>query len=152
MQSLEDVLEKAAKLINEEGFLYRKAADYFGIDKMTLMRFKKKKEANPNCAVGYKSTSIKNRIISPDMEKDLATHIGYLAGMYFGLSFEKSKELAFEYAVKNNVVVSKSWIRCKKAGTQLWLGFKKRQNLSIRAPEATSIGQTSGFNEPVVKE
>ena len=76
------------------------------------MRFKKKKEANPNCAVGYKSTSIKNRIISPDMEKDLATHI-----VYFGLSLKKCKELAFEYAVKNNVVVPESWIRCKKAGT-----------------------------------
>ena len=78
VRSPEDVLEKATKLINEEGFSCRKAADYFGIDKMTLMRFKKKKEANPNCAVGYKSTGIKNRIISPDMEKDLATHIGYL--------------------------------------------------------------------------
>ena len=107
---------------------------------MTLIRFKKKKEANPNCAVGYKSTGIKNRIISPDMEKDLATHIGYLTGMYFGLSLEKCKELAFEYAVKNNAVVPESWIRCKKAGTPWWLGFKKRQNLSIRAPEATSIG------------
>ena len=78
MRSPEDVLEKATKLINEEGFSYRKAADYFGIDKMTLMRFLKNKEANPNCAVG-KSTSIKNRIISPDMEKDLATHISTLA-------------------------------------------------------------------------
>ena len=39
-----------------------------------------------------------------------------------------------------HAVVSESWIRCKKAGTPWWLGFKKRQNLSIRAPEATSIG------------
>ena len=44
VRSPEDVLEKATKLINEEGFLYRKAADYFGIDKMTLMRFKKKRK------------------------------------------------------------------------------------------------------------
>ena len=62
VQSSEDVLKKVTKLINEEGFSYCKAVDYFGIDKMTLMRFKKKKEANPNCAVEYKSTSIKNRI------------------------------------------------------------------------------------------
>ena len=64
----------------------------------------------------------------------------------------KNAELAFEYAVKNNVVVPESWIRCKKAGKPWWLGFKKRQNLSIRAPEATSIGRASGFNEAVVKE
>ena len=91
VRSPEDVLEKATKLINEEGFSCRKAADYFGIDKMTLMRFKKKKEANPNCAVGYKSTGIKNRIISPDMEKDLAIYIVYLTGMYFGLSWKNAK-------------------------------------------------------------
>ena len=30
-----DVLEKAAKLVTEEGFSYRKAAASFGIDKMT---------------------------------------------------------------------------------------------------------------------
>ena len=35
VRSPEDVLEKATKLINEEGFSCRKAADYFGIDKMT---------------------------------------------------------------------------------------------------------------------
>ena len=79
VRSPEDVLEKATKLINEEGFSYRKAAEYFGIDKMILMRFKKKKEANPNCAVGYKSTSIKNRIISPDMEP---CHSHWLLGRY----------------------------------------------------------------------
>ena len=44
VQSPEDVLEKARKLINKEGFSYRKAADYFGINKMTLMRFKKKRK------------------------------------------------------------------------------------------------------------
>ena len=44
VRSPEDVLEKATKLINEEGFSCRKAADYFGIDKMTLMRFKKKRK------------------------------------------------------------------------------------------------------------
>ena len=38
-----DVLEKAAKLVAEDGFLYRKAAESFGIDKMIMRRFIKKK-------------------------------------------------------------------------------------------------------------
>ena len=59
-RSPEDVLERAAKLISEEGFSYRKAAESFGIDKMTLRRFIKNRQDNPACPVGYGSTSIKN--------------------------------------------------------------------------------------------
>ena len=101
-RSPEDVLERAAKLIRGEGFSYRKAAESFGINKMTLRRFIKNRLDNPVCPVGYGSTSIKNRIIPPHMEQDLADHITYLAEMYFGLSLEKCKELAYEFALKNN--------------------------------------------------
>ena len=119
-RSPEDVLERAAKLNSEEGFSYRKAAESFGTDKMTLRRFIKNRHDNPECAVGYGSTSIKNRIIPPHMEQDFADHITYLAQMYFGLSLEKCKELAYESALKNNLAIPESWTKNKKAGKQWW--------------------------------
>ena len=118
LRSPADVLEKAAKLVTEDGFLYQKAAESFGIDKMTLRRFIKKRQNDPECAVGYDSTSIKKKIFPPHLEKDLADHITYFAQMYFGLPLEKCKELAFEFAIQNNVIVPESWNKNKKAGKQ----------------------------------
>ena len=51
------------------------------------------------------------------MEKDLADQIAYLAQMYFGLSLEKCKELAFEFAIQNNVIVSESWNKKQQASS-----------------------------------
>ena len=62
-----DILEKAAKLV-KDGYSLWKAAEAFGID-MTFEIYLKKKD-DPDCRVGYGSTSIKNRIILPNMEKD----------------------------------------------------------------------------------
>jgi len=65
---------------------HRKATDNFGVDKMTLLRCMKKKQADPDWAVGYALTSLRRRIILADMEKDLTSHISCLADMYYSLS------------------------------------------------------------------
>ena len=56
------------------------------VDKLTLIRFIK--QTDPSCVVGTQSTllSTGNQILTPAMEKDLASHIVFLADMYFGLS------------------------------------------------------------------
>lgn len=151
-RSPEDVLARAAKLVNEEGSSLRQAANSFDVDKMTLSRFMKKRQADPNCAVGYVSTSEHNKIIPTHMEQDLVAHITKLAAMYYGLSLLKCKELAFEFAIQNNLVVPDSWRINRKAGVQWWLGFKSRNKLSLRKPEATSAGRACGFNEYTCKE
>ena len=43
-----------------------------------------------------------------------------------------------------------NWDREKPAGQDWWLGFKKRQNLTIRYPEAISFGRATDFNRPMV--
>ena len=147
-----DVLKRAARCVTEEGMSYRKAAANFNVDKMTLMRYMKKKEANPTCTTGYQATILNNRIFSPEMEQQLSSHIVHLADMFFGLSVEKCKELAFQFAAANNLSIPHSWKVNKKAGKEWWKGFKERHQLSIRTPEATSIGRASAFNHHNVKE
>ena len=102
-----DLLERAATQVSE-GLSYRVAASNFSVDKMTLMRYIKKKQSNPDCPVGYPALSLQKRIFSAEMETDLAKHIVFMADMYFGLSPEKCKELAFEFAMKNKLTIPQS--------------------------------------------
>ena len=71
---------------------------------MTLIKYIKKKEADPNCVVGYQATALKNQIFTLEMEQ-LSSHIVHLADMFFGLSVEKCKEFAFQFAGANKLSV-----------------------------------------------
>ena len=51
-----------------QGMSYQKAAANFNVEEMTLMRYMKKKEADPTCTIGYQATIINNPIFSPEME------------------------------------------------------------------------------------
>jgi len=83
---------------------------------MTLLRYTKK-QADPDCAVGYGSTSIRHMIIPADMEKDLASHISCLAHMYYGLPLEKCQQLEYEFAEVFRIL----GIRIKKlANSKQW--------------------------------
>ena len=68
---------------------YGKAATNFNDDKMTLMRYMKKKEANPTYTFGYQATILNNQIFSREVKQQLSSHILHLADMFFGLSVEK---------------------------------------------------------------
>ncbi|GFN90525.1 Jerky protein [Plakobranchus ocellatus] len=43
-----------------------------------------------------------------------------------------------------------SWKENELAGQDWWLGFAERHQLTLRAPEATSLTRASAFNKPVV--
>ena len=59
------------------------------------------------------------------MEKDLASHIRYLADMYYSLSLEKCKQLEYELAEKNNLVFRILDIRLKKQANSGGLASRK---------------------------
>ena len=65
-------LKRAAKCVTEEVMSYRKAAANFNVDKMTLMRYMKKKKASPSCTIGYQATILNNQFFSPEMEQHCA--------------------------------------------------------------------------------
>ena len=103
------MLKRAAKCVTKEGMSCRKAAANFNVDKIILMPYMKKKEANPSCTIGYQAIILNNQIFSPEMEQQLSSHIVHLADMFLGLSVEKCKELAFQFAAANKLSIPHSW-------------------------------------------
>ena len=80
------------------------------------------------------------------MGSDLATHIIDLSERFHGLTSEKVKELAYEFAMVNKINIPVSWKTNKKAGKEWLLSFMAEYKLSVRQPEATSLGRATVFN------
>ncbi|CAH2003296.1 unnamed protein product [Acanthoscelides obtectus] len=146
-----DVFERAANevLVNKKSL--RTVAADFEINHMTLQRFCKKQKQKEDeglegpIHVGYRP----NRQVLPDeMEADLEEYLLDQAKYYFGLSTKEVRRLAFEYAVKNNIAVRPNWNENKMASDD-WLTsfFKRHPRLSLRVPEATSLGRITSFNK-----
>ncbi|XP_001200652.1 uncharacterized protein LOC764371 [Strongylocentrotus purpuratus] len=146
-QTPRDVMERAADAV-AGGKSVRSAAKDFAIDRMMLKRYIERRDGQQGTA--YAPVALRHQVFSPDMETDLGDHVKQLSDMFHGLSVNRCCTLAYEFAKRNNVDVPASWDREKKAGQDWWLGFKKRQNLAIRHPEATSLGRATAFNRPVV--
>ena len=119
----------------------RSAARDFKIDRTTFQRFVNKKKADPDAVFGYVNCRLKNMVFTPQMETDLSQHIKQLAGQFYGLSKSKVQEVAYLFAKANDLNIPPKWETNKKAGQHFWLSFKERNRLTIRSPEATSMGQ-----------
>ena len=94
---------------------------------MTLSRYIAKCKTQPQPSVGYAAVTLANYIIPTDMESDLARHIITLADMFYGVSLEKCKELAYELGLRNKLKLPSSWVENKKqekvGGLDLRLGI-----------------------------
>ena len=75
----------------------------------------------------------------------------YSSKLFHGLSKTQVKRIAYDYAKELKKKIPASWEENKCVG-EYWLsGFRKRNNtLSLRSPEATSLGRSIGFNRIVV--
>ena len=110
----QDVLQRAAGEV-AGGTSVRSAAKDFRIDRMTLTRYIANSEQGvPH--LGYSAVSAARQVFTPQMERDLATHVKNLADQFHGLSPTKCRELAFEFAQSNNVDVPTNWNRDRMAG------------------------------------
>ena len=121
----------------------RKAARNHNIDKMTLKRYINKLKSNKLFSMGYSSHKI---VFIEKMGSDFATHIIDLSERFHGLTSEKVKELAYEFAMVNKINIPDSWKTNKKKGKDWLLSFMAKYKLSVRQPEATSLGRATGFN------
>lgn len=143
-----DVLERAAEKVRN-GASVRSAAEEFHVNRMTLMRFIKKKDDNQE-HFGYIKCAMVNRIFTDIMERELTDHIKQLAKMFHGISKTKTLELCYKFAVANGINLPQKWHLSKKAQEGFWVNFKERNILTIRKPEATSLARATAFNKHTV--
>lgn len=145
----DESFEKAYEAVKTQTMSLREAAIAFEIDKMTLFRFIRKKDESKGQKVkmGY----AKPRQIFPDqLESELEEYIIRSSKIYYGLTPQNIKVLAYELAVanKNVIAVPDSWTNHKMASKDWFTLFLKRHaRLSIREPEATSLGRATSFNK-----
>ena len=99
---------------------------------------------------GYKHVGDRHRIFSTKMEEGIANHIKSLSNMFYGLSTNKCRRLAFKYAIQNNITIPDNWEKKRIAGIDWFLSFKFKYGLSVRKPEATSLARATAFSRHTV--
>nr|XP_023021874.1 uncharacterized protein LOC111510207 [Leptinotarsa decemlineata] len=133
---------KKAKQAVDNGLSMRKAAENFGIPFSTLqVRLKSGTDSDPR--LGRKCD------FPPAHEEALADHVKTLSKIFYGITAIKLRKIAFEYAEKNHLKhrFNKD---TKMAGLDWMYGFMQRHKISVRKPEATSVGRAVGFNKQEV--
>lgn len=123
----------------------REVARAWNVPKDTLARRIKKGEA------GGKHASGRKPILSPQAERELTELIMMLSKRGFPLRRKDVQRLAFEYAVEHGL----SGFNAAKgsAGYYWFQGFLSRNpELSIKKPEALSVGRAMGMNFQVVSK
>jgi len=90
----------------------------------------------------------KSQVFTDEQETKISEYLENCSEMFYGLTTNQTRELAYQTAVFNKLRYPKSWDRDKKAGIDWFLGFmNRRPNLSLRRPEALSIARASAFNK-----
>ena len=78
----------------------------------------------------------------------LADYFVEAAKHNYGRSPCMARRLAYEFANANSITIPDSWWRDCAAGEEWLTGFMKRhETISIRVPEATSLGRSTAFNK-----
>lgn len=134
----QDELSRAFKLV-EDGTAIREAARTCGIPFSTLQeRLKHKNCESPSLG--------RNPVFTREQEAEMADQVKFLGKIFYGCTSIQIRKMAYEYAVKNNVkhnfnedlgMAGKDWIK----------GFMKRNNLSVRKAEGTSLNRATAFNK-----
>ena len=136
-----------------EGESERKVAQRLKIPRSTLQRYVAKGRAHGADVVRMSPNYANAKIFTENQEKDLVRYIQTASRMHHGLTTDASRELAYQFAKKNQLKTPDKWDDNKTAGIEWLRGFLQRhQELSIRSPEATSIGRATSFNRETVNK
>ena len=70
--------------------------------------------------------------------------------MFYGLSTNKCRRLAVEFAIQNNITIPDNWEKKRIAEIDWFLSFKFKYGQSVENPEATSLARETAFNRHTV--
>ena len=110
-----------------------------GIPARSLFRYK-------NAGIAQRPPLHCRRVFSTAQEAELADYITTCSDRFYGLSCKEARKLAVDFARANSISVPNSWTRTGLAGPDWLSAFQRRNKLSLRSPEATSMARASGFN------
>ncbi|RZF41939.1 hypothetical protein LSTR_LSTR011388 [Laodelphax striatellus] len=145
-------LEEAVRAVVEKNKGLRETAREFEIDKQTLSRYVQKFMNRP---VQNEATSMDlftpnyttRQFFTVEMENMLEQYLKKSSCLNYGLTPKLTQKLAFLFSQANNVQVPPSWTENESASRDWMKGFMKRHpSLSLRQPEATSLGRSTSFN------
>lgn len=120
------------------------AARMYGVPPKTIRRHRDLMVSSP----GTTTMGSKKTVFNQEYEALLVVHVQDMEKALFGLTTVDIRRLAYDLAEHLKIAHP---FKNKSAGVDWLKGFLRRhQNLSVRAPEATSISRAVGFNRPQV--
>ena len=146
----QDMLAAVAAV--KKGVSMKRAAREAGVNRTTLLRYVKKAHTlNEGVQLQVNPKPGKHCVFTASEEDNLSCFIKKSARLFHGLSVERTRQLAFNYAVSLKKQIPESWEANGQAGYDWYSGFRKRHpTISLRKPEATSLARAMGFNKEAV--
>ena len=153
-----DVMERAVNQVLVQKRPCRAVAKEFDIPHVTLRRYVLGNKANGNREEADDQATFevkldrygyarKHAVFEPEQETLLVQYLLKASKLYYGLCPKEVRGLAYEYASRLNLNMPRTWVENECAGKD-WMNFflHRHENISLRTPEATSLGRATSFN------
>jgi hypothetical protein len=138
----EEEMANAVKAVRNGRMGFQRPADTFSVPMVTLYRRVKKKGGTE--IVSKKKLGRFRNVFTQEQENELAEHCSFMEKRSFGLKPMELRRLAFDFAVRNNILHP---FKDGMNGKHRYTGFIKRHpKLSLRAHEQTSAARAGAFN------
>ncbi|KAB0805286.1 hypothetical protein PPYR_02256 [Photinus pyralis] len=161
----EETIQTAVSNVIQNNMSIRLAASTFGVKKSTLHdRVSKAKRQIAHSDSGNDSDEgslqisglskyATRQIFSVNEENELESYLKQSSQILYGLTYQATRKLAYQYAVKLQKTFPIQWKENEIAGVEWMRLFMKRHpRLSLRKPENTSVARASAFNKHNVDE
>lgn len=92
-------------------------------------------------------------MFSDKEEHVLKEYLLHASKLNYGLTTKATRNLAYQFAVANNIEIPENW-SVNKTASYDWLKgyFRRNVNLSLRRPESTSLSRATAFNKTTIGE
>lgn len=141
----------AVTRVIQDGLKIRRVADDLGFSFSALQRHVQRAKCLPEgqqINYVYEANPASRKVFTEEQESRLCEYLKMCSKMHYGLGTKETKQFAYEFAKHLRITYPREWDEHKSAGRDWLLGFMDRNtSLSLRQPEATSLGRSSGFNK-----